>query len=88
MLIAVLFFLGICNFTLHKAVLESGHPMVVRSPWFANVLAGRISLAVEFIVLVAAMLLVHAGWAGAVWIYVGYTSLNVLAAWLILSGRI
>jgi hypothetical protein len=88
MLIAILFFLGICNFALHKAVLESGHPMLARSPWFAHVLAGRVSLVLEFVVLLAAMLLAYTGWLGAVWIYVGYTSLNGFAAWLILSGRI
>lgn len=88
MLIAILFILGICNFALHKAVLESGHPMIARSPWFANVMAGRVSLAVEFVVLLAAMLLAYADWSGAVWIYAGYTMLNIMAAWLILSGRI
>lgn len=88
MLIAILFILGIGNFALNRAVLESGHPMVTRSPWFAYAMAGRISLGIEFVVLLSAMLLAYAGWSGAVWIYAAYSSLNALAAWLILSGRI
>jgi hypothetical protein len=87
MLIAILFFLGIGNFALNKAVFESGHPIIARNLWLANTPADKISLAIEFLVLLAAMLLVNAGWAEAVWFYAGYSLLNALAAWLILSGR-
>jgi len=88
MLIAILFMLGIGNFALNRAVVDSGHLMVARSPWFAHALAGRISLFIEFVVLLAAMLLASVGWSGVVWVYAAYSSLNALAAWLILSGRI
>ena len=50
------FLLGIANFALHKAVLESGHPLLGRMP-FMNMLGPRASLAAEFLVLLGAMLL-------------------------------
>ena len=83
-----LFVLGIANFAMHKAVLESGHPLVGQMPRFVHKLGGRITLAAEFVLLLGAMLLVAAGFAAWGWGYFGYTLLNALAAWLILGGRI
>lgn len=88
MAIAFLFVLGIGNFTLHKAVLESGHPLIDRMNWFTGGREGRGSLLIEFLVLLSAMLLAANGWTWAVWFYLGYSALNALAAWLILGGRI
>lgn len=88
MAIAIIFLLGVGNFAIHKAVLESRHPMVGRMPWFVHLLGGRISLASEFLVLLAAMLLVandNVGWGIA---YIAYSVVNVFAAWLILTRRI
>jgi hypothetical protein len=82
------FALGIGNFTLHKAVLESGHPLLAQMAWLVDVLGGRGSLALEFVVLVAAMLLVAGGEPGWVWVYLAYSGLNGLAGWLILSQRL
>lgn len=88
MAIALIFLLGIGNFALHKAVLESGHPLLGRMPWFVHMLGGRITMATEFLVLLAALLLVANGWPGLAWAYVIYTGLNALAAWLILTDRL
>lgn len=82
------FLLGVLNFGLHKAVLESGHPMLGRMRWFAHRLGGRGSLVVEFLVLLGAMLLAGTGSAGWAWAYAGYSLLNAVAAWLILTRRI
>ena len=82
------FLLGVANFAMHKAVLESGHPLLGRMPWFVHMLGGRGSLAVEFIVLLGAMLLVGTGYPGWAWAYFGYTALNAVASWLILSRRV
>ena len=79
------FLLGIANFALHQAVLRSGHPVVEQLP--LTRLGMRWSLGVEFVVLLAAMLLVANGFPGWVWAYAGYSLLNGLAAWLILSRR-
>lgn len=86
-LIAI-FVLGVANFAMHKAVLESGHPLVGQMPWSVHRLGGRVTLTVEFLVLLGAMLLVGAGFTGWGWAYLGYTMLNALAAWLILTRRI
>lgn len=83
-----MFFLGVGNFALHQAVLDSGHPLVGQMPGFVQLLGGRLTLVAEFLVLVAAMLLAANGWEGLVWAYGFYSALNALSAWLILSGRI
>ena len=87
-LVVMIFVLGIANFAMHKAVLESGHPLVGQMPALVHRLGGRITLAAEFGLLLGAMLLVAAGHAGWGWAYLGYTSVNALAAWLILGRRI
>lgn len=84
----VAFLLGVVNFGLHKAVLESGHPLLGRMPWFVHMLGGRGSLVVEFLLLLGAMLLVGSGNPGWAWAYAGYSLVNGLAAWLILTRRV
>ena len=66
------FLLGIGNFAMHKAVLESRHPM----------------LALEFLLLVGALLLSASGHTGWGWAYLAYSALNAVSAWLILSRRV
>ena len=86
--ILVIFVLGVVNFGLHSAVLHAGHPMAGQVPSFVRALGGRLTLLAEFLVLLAAMLLAANGWAGLVWAYAGYSALNGISAWLILTGRI
>ncbi|HKX78603.1 MAG TPA: hypothetical protein VJM34_08795 [Novosphingobium sp.] len=86
--IVLLFLLGTANFAMHKAVLESGHPLLGRVPWFFHMLGGRFSLAVEFVVLLGAMLMVDSGAIAWAWGYVGYSLLNAVSAWIILTGRV
>jgi hypothetical protein len=86
--ILITFLLGVGNFTLHKAVMESGHPLIGRLPWFYHALGGHFSLAVEFLMLLAALLFVAEGSLGAAVAYVVYSMLNSFSAWLILSGRV
>lgn len=88
MAILITFLLGIGNFTLHKAVMESGHPLLGRLPWFYHALGGQFSLAVEFLMLLAALLFVSQGFVGAAIAYVVYSVLNSFSAWLILTGRV
>lgn len=83
----IIFLLGIGNFALHRAVMESGHPKLGEIGWFANRFGKRAMLAVEFMVLLAALLMVANGWTFLVWGYLIYSLLNALAAWLILSRR-
>ena len=86
--LVVIFLLGIGNFALHTAVLDSGHPLIGQMPGFVKLLGGRLTLISEFLVLLAAMLLAANGWAGLVWAYAGYSALNALSAWLILKRKI
>lgn len=88
MALIIIFVLGIGNFALHRAVLESRHPMLGQMPWFVHMLGGRMTLATEFVVLLAALLLAANGWPSLAWAYLGYTALNCVAAWLILTRRI
>jgi hypothetical protein len=86
--LAIMFLLGIGNFALHSAVLDSGHPLTRQMPGYVQLLGGKLTLVAEFLVLLAAMMLAANGWSGLVWIYGGYTALNGVSAWLILSRRI
>ncbi len=86
--ILFVFLLGIGNFALHGAVLSSDHPALARMAWLVGRLGGRGSLLLELVVLMLALLLVdHAGVAWA-WAYFGYSALNALGAWLILTNRL
>jgi len=88
MAVVVLFLLGVVNFAMHRAVLESGHPLLRQAPWYLHLLGGRFSMAVEFLMLVSAMLMVADGSTGWAWFYAGYSVVNGISAWLILSNRI
>ena len=87
MVIFFVFLLGIGNFALHRAVLASGHPALAEIAWLVRGLGGRASLVLEFALLLAALLLAAGGHPGWAWAYLGYSLLNALAAWLILSRR-
>ncbi len=87
MAIVLTFLLGIGNFAMHKAVLESRHPMLAQMPWM-GLMGGRFSFALEFMLLVGALLLAAHGSSGWSWAYLAYSALNGLSAWLILSRRI
>lgn len=84
----IIFLLGVANFALHRAVLESGHPLLGSAPWYVHLLGGRISLVTEFLLLFAALLLAAQGWPWLVWAYLGYSALNGLGGWLVLTGRV
>ena len=86
--LAIIFLLGVGNFALHRAVLESGHPLLGESPWYRHLLGGRVTLLTEFLLLFAALLLAAQGWQWVAWAYLAYTALNLIGGWLILSGRV
>lgn len=88
MALILTFFMGICNFTLHKAVLESRHPIIAAVPWFFQLLGGKASLLLEFAMLLGALLLVAQGSIAWALFYGAYSAVNAVSAWLILSGRI
>ena len=85
---AFLFMLGIVNFAVHRAVIESGHPMLRQIPWLAKPNGKRISFALEYLVLVAAMLMAAHGLPGIGWGYAIYAAINGFSGWLVLTGRV
>jgi hypothetical protein len=82
------FLCGVLNFAMHKAVLESRHPLLGQLPWFFHLLGGRLGMAVEFVMLLGCMLMIASGSLAWVWGYLIYSLVNGLAAWLILSHRL
>lgn len=86
MAVAFVFLLGIANFALHSAVLGSGH-VVVRALTGGGAVTSRLTLVLEFAVLVVALMAsqVDGTWG---WAYALYTACNGAAGWAILSGRI
>lgn len=88
LMILMIFVLGVGNFALHKAVLESEHPLLDQVPGYVHMLGGKMSMITEFMILLAAMLLAANGWPALAWAYLAYSTLNGVAAWLILTDRI
>ncbi len=86
--VVLIFLLGIANFAVHKAVLDSRHPLLGQVPMFFHLLGGRFSLVVEFLMLLGALLMVSQGSGGWLWLYLGYSGVNAVSAWLILTGRV
>lgn len=87
MAVLIVFLLGIVNFAAHRAVIESGHPLVAALPRAFRSLGGRMGLVVEFAMLLGALWMVSTGSGGWALAYICYSAVNGLAAWLILSGR-
>jgi hypothetical protein len=88
MAILIIFLLGVANFALHRAIRDSGHPLLGQMPWFYHALSQRLSLVVEFLMLLAGLLLAAEGVAWGALGYLAYSLLNAASAWLILSGRV
>lgn len=88
MALLAIFILGIANFAMHAAVVHSGHPMLGKSRWYVHGLGGRATLATEFLLLTAAFLLAADGRWWPAGLYLAYSLLNALAAWLILTRRV
>lgn len=88
MLLLLAFLLGIANFAAHRAVAESGHPVLsvyARESWPVVRFA---MLLIEFAVLTGVMLVTWAGQGGWLWFYVFYSIANIGFAWAITTRRI
>lgn len=88
MAILFIFLLGVGNFAMQGAVLGSGHPLLDSAPWFYHALNRRLALVVEFLMLLAGLLLAAEGQIWAALAYLGYSVMNAVSAWLILTRRI
>jgi hypothetical protein len=88
MAVAVIFVLGIVNFALNRAVMTCNHPLLRHMPPLLKTMNRRFSLLIEYVMLVAGMLLAAQGWAWGAIGYGVYSMMNGFSAWLILSGRV
>lgn len=88
MAILITFLLGIGNFALHRAVMDSGHALLGRMPWLVNALGMRITFAVEFALLLAALFFAADNIVSGPIAYVVYSVLNSFSAWLLLTDRV
>jgi hypothetical protein len=83
------FLLGIINFAMHKAVVESRHPFVEDTKLYFGRYIGKYgSYILEFAILAGAMLFADSGSNLIAIFYALYAAINGVAAWLLLSGRI
>ncbi|MEH6662919.1 MAG: hypothetical protein V7679_14835 [Parasphingorhabdus sp.] len=84
MYIFVIFLCGIANFAMHKAMLESNHPIMAEARGsFRKILGPHGSYFLEFFMLVAAMIFANMDMLTAVIFYFVYTLANCAAAWVL-----
>lgn len=86
--LVLVFLFGMANFAVHRAVLESGHPILDQMGWLFRSFGGRLSLIAEFMLLTGSMLLVASGQHGWAWAYGIYSVLNGFSAWLIVNHHV
>ena len=86
--VILIFLCGVANFAMHEATMQSGHPVIEQMQRsLGGALGGWGGYALEFAFLLGAMIFGAMDSAFAAPVYGGYTALNALAAWMLLSGR-
>ncbi len=81
------FLLGIINFSCHRAVMESKHPFVENTKlYFGQHIGKYAGYIFEFIILLGA-LIYHESFI-FILIYITYTALNIITAYLLLNDKI
>lgn len=89
MAIILIFLMGIANFAVHRATMESRHPMMAQMRESLGRLArGPGSYALEFVILLSALGFAAMDSMIALPAYAVYTAMNGVAVWAILSGKI
>ncbi|APE27490.1 hypothetical protein [Aurantiacibacter gangjinensis] len=83
MALVITFILGMGNFACQRAALESSNALITNMPppilWMLR--------ALEFVLLAGALYAAASGATHWLWIYAGYTLLNIGSAWAIATGR-
>jgi hypothetical protein len=88
MLLTICFLLGIANFYMHKAVAESGHPIVEETKrTFDRHIGPYGSYAIELALLIGALWLANTGSLAISLLYAAYTAISGIATWVLLSNR-
>ena len=88
MYILVIFLCGVGNFAMHKAMLESNHPIIAEARGsFRRTLGPYGSYLLEFFMLAAAMIFANMGMLTAVIFYFVYTLANCAAAMVLFFNK-
>jgi hypothetical protein len=88
MYIFIIFLCGVANFAMHKAMLESNHPIIAEARGsFRKILGPYGSYMLEFFMLFAAMIFANMGMLTAVIFYFIYTLANCAAAWVLFFNK-
>ena len=88
MYIFVIFLCGVANFAMHKAMLESNHPVIAEARGsFRKILGPYGSDMLEFFMLVSAMIFANMGMLSVVIFYFVYTLANCAAAWVLFFNK-
>ena len=84
MYILIVFLCGIGNFAMHRAMLESDHPIIAEARGsFRKMLGPYGSYILEFFMLAAAMIFANMDMLSAVIFYFVYTLANCAASWVL-----
>ncbi|MEW4467934.1 hypothetical protein AB1K62_08900 [Parasphingorhabdus sp. JC815] len=88
MYVFIIFICGIGNFAMHKAMMESDHPMITEARGsFSKLLGPYGSYILEFLMLAAALVFANMGMLMAVIFYGIYTLANGAGAYALFSNR-
>ncbi|MFB0611910.1 hypothetical protein [Aurantiacibacter poecillastricola] len=88
MALIITFLLGVGNFACHRAVISSGHRWITDMPPATLKVTRLLSLGLEFVLLAGALHAAERGVWAWTWLYVGYSAVNIWAAWSIATRRI
>lgn len=88
MYVFIIFVCGIGNFAMHKAMMESNHPMITEARGsFSKFLGPYGSYILEFLMLAAALIFANMGMLSAVFFYGVYTLANGAGAYVLFSNK-
>lgn len=88
MYLIIIFLCGVGNFAMHKAMLESDHPLIAEARGsFRKALGPYGSYILEFFMLAAALIFANMGMISSVIFYTIYTVANCAAAFILFSNK-
>lgn len=88
MYVFIIFVCGVGNFAMHKAMMESNHPMITEARGsFSKFLGPYGSYILEFFMLAAALIFANMGMLSAVFFYGIYTLANSAGAYVLFSNK-
>jgi len=88
MYLIIIFICGVANFAMHKAMMESDHPLITEArASFYRLLGPYGGYILEFVFLAAALIFANMGMLSSVIFYFVYTLANGAGALVLLSNK-